>query len=267
MATRLFSPGDSGLRRFRIAFLFATLLTQCLFANEESDDSQLQDQLLATIQRIDKIAADKSCYETDHCASLPVGYKACGGPAKIVIYSTKIGHDAVLELLALAEHSTQIQRKINEIKFAISDCAMRVPGPLMCHERRCIELSSAYSQENVMSAKVFLASVVYTDRLAGLSDSLSKREISHDVRQRILFQSAQRISDCVFAPLTTNPDARTEPFIDALAYGYDDEDIHERIAATYDAQVADEQIKVIRPMLDSCVEAEEMSVLSIYPRS
>ncbi len=254
------------MARIRLAFLVASLATHGLCAGNELGTAELHGELSAAFERIEAIAADKSCDDTDQCASLPVGQKACGGPLRIVTYSTAVGHSANIELLNLAEHSRQVQRRINEIEFAISDCSMRVPGPLRCHEGQCIELTTAYSQENVMSAKESLASVIYSSRLTALSDRLSKREISFEVRQKILFQSALRISDCVFSELAANPDPRTEPFLDALASGYDDQGIHERITASYDEQVAGEQIEIVRPLLDSCIETEEMSVLSVYPR-
>jgi len=263
---RRVSHGDLDLARFRLVFLVAGLATQSLWAGNEPSTAELHRELSTTIERIESVVADKSCYETNQCASLPVGHKACGGPSQIFTYSTAIGHDANIELLNLAEHSRQVQRRINEIEFAISDCSMRVPGPLRCHEGQCIELTWAYSQENLTSAKEFLASVIYSSRLAALSDRLSKREISLEDRQKILFQSALRISDCVLSEFTANPEPRTEPSLDAFAFGYDDQGIHERIAASYDERVADEQIEIIRPLLGGCVETEEMSVLSVYPR-
>ena len=118
-------------------------LLAATLAASEVDTGALREELGRTFEQIEKLSANLSCNDTEQCAWLPVGHQACGGPAGHQLYSTAIGDDAVSELRALGERSTELHRQINLAESAISTCDMRQPPPLMCDEGSCVEVDDA----------------------------------------------------------------------------------------------------------------------------
>lgn len=249
----------------RISFSTIIALALCVQSSIASAEASadLQEELESTVARIDAIASDRTCDDTQQCASLLVGHTGCG---RYVTYSEALGHEAKVELLVLAERSSELQKQISEAEFSIWACSMQSPRPLFCSAGQCVELSASFSDENVASAGEFLASAIYANQLNELSDRLSKREISRATMQKVLFRSALRISKCVLDDLTSDPESKAEPYVEALTSGYDDDEIRERLVAIHDTQIADEQIALVQPLLDFCIESEEMFVLGTYPR-
>lgn len=52
--------------------------------------------------------------------------------------------------------------------------------------------------------------------------------------------------------------------MDAVASGYDHQDIRERLETIYDKPTADGQLELVRPILARCTEDEESHVRSVY---
>lgn len=156
-----------------------------LFAAEGTEE--FHKQLTETMERIEAIASHRTCFDSNQCASLAVGRRACGGSAGFVTYSIQLGHDATIELLTLAERSRILEEKINEAEFLISICTMAQPPALMCFDHRCVEQSRWFSSENVELAGDSLAAIIFATGLTEISGHLSKRGIPDDVRGKVLF--------------------------------------------------------------------------------
>ena len=230
------------------------------------DTSKLARELDEIFDRIGVLTESPHCFDSSHCKSLPVGHLPCGGPGDFVTYSTLLDHETVIELLNLAHHSTLLQKEIHGIENAISTCAIRQPNPLVCHDMQCIKLSPTFGVAIVDEARSFLAADIYARQLLSLAERLTHRELSQLDRQRIVFRTALRASDCVLDELTTDPASRAAPFVDAISSPYGDEGIRQRLELVYDAKIAEEQLAIVEPLLSRCIESEEMSVLSTYPR-
>ena len=230
------------------------------------DTSKLARELEDVFDRINVLAEDPRCFDSSHCKSLPVGHLPCGGPGDFVTYSTLLDHENVIELLNLAHRSTLLQKEIHGIENAISTCAIRQPNPLVCHDMQCVELSPTFGVAIVDEARSFLAADIYATRLLSLTERLTHRELSPLDQHRIVYRTALRVSDCVLDELTGDPGSRAVPFVDAISSPYGDEGIRQRLELVYDAKVADEQLAIVEPLLSQCIESEEMSVLSTYPR-
>ena len=233
----------------------------------EVDTSALREELGQTVERIEALSAQLHCDDTTQCAWLPVGQQACGGPAGHQMYSTLIGHEAVLELLELGRRSAELQRQINLAEFAISTCGVPVPPPLMCHRNSCVALDPAFHPAMVRDARGAIAAIVFATRLDELSARLAGREIDDDLHEKILYRSAGIVAECLLEEATSDPNSTLAPYVSsASSLPYADQDLRAQLVAGYDEATADAQLGLAAPILDRCIEAETMFVLSTYPR-
>jgi len=76
-----------------------------------------------------------ACSSDAQCRSLPVGAKACGGPAGYLAWSTQ-GTDAA-RLQALATKQADAQRRENEASGLRSNCAMLADPGAACVAGHC----------------------------------------------------------------------------------------------------------------------------------
>ena len=76
-----------------------------------------------------------ACTADAQCRSMPVGAKACGGPAGYLAWSTQ-GTDAQ-RLAALAARQADAQRREIETSGMRSNCAMLVDPGAACVAGRC----------------------------------------------------------------------------------------------------------------------------------
>lgn len=80
-----------------------------------------------------------ACTSDAQCRTLPVGAKACGGPAGYLAWSAQ-GTDAQ-KLAALAARQSEVQRREIEASGLRSNCAIAVDPGAACVAGRC-ELAS-----------------------------------------------------------------------------------------------------------------------------
>ncbi len=99
--------------------------------------------LLTAGCRVDELArlegeirrqADAPCVRDDECGALPLGAKACGGPAFFVPYSVNADTTRLLELAA---RHRRLSRERLEAEQAIGDCRVETPPPVACLAGRC----------------------------------------------------------------------------------------------------------------------------------
>lgn len=77
------------------------------------------DQLLMAIRRA---AGVPRAERLESCQLLEVGAKPCGGPERLVLYSTEVADEAHLK--ALAARYTELAKLRNEREGLVSDCAV-----------------------------------------------------------------------------------------------------------------------------------------------
>ncbi len=86
-------------------------------------------------QQIQAATADAACDGPQHCHSIAIGSKACGGPARYLAWSSKRDDGARLRALA-ARHAAQSKLE-DEQAGLLSNCmAVQDPGAV-CRAGRC----------------------------------------------------------------------------------------------------------------------------------
>lgn len=110
------------------AALAATTLAACAQTPAEPESQRLSRELRTLI-------GPAACTADSQCRSLPVGAKACGGPAGYWAWSTQ-GGDAE-RIAALAARQAEAQKKENEASGLRSNCAMAVDPGAACVAGRC----------------------------------------------------------------------------------------------------------------------------------
>ena len=120
------------LQRLFTALLGATALASCAQTPPEPASQRLARELRAAI-------GPASCSSDAQCRSLPVGAKACGGPAGYWALATE-GTDAA-RVQALARQQAEAQKREIEASGMLSDCRVMTDPGAACVARRC-ELAS-----------------------------------------------------------------------------------------------------------------------------
>jgi len=88
-----------------------------------------------TLARIQALVGKAECSDDSQCKVLPIGAKACGGPASYLAWSTATPGSA--ELPALAERYRAEQQASNTSSGRISTCSI-VPEPqVACRANTC----------------------------------------------------------------------------------------------------------------------------------
>lgn len=83
----------------------------------------------------DLSANDLNCASVADCEAIPLGAKACGGPADYLVASVKNAHYE--EILDLAEELAEIQSKYLVDNQVIGTCDYRMPPDLECAASKC----------------------------------------------------------------------------------------------------------------------------------
>jgi len=88
-----------------------------------------------TLARIHALVGKAECTSDSQCQVLPIGARACGGPAGHLAYST--AHADATELQALAERYRADQQAGNQRSGMVSTCRM-LPTPVVsCRANTC----------------------------------------------------------------------------------------------------------------------------------
>lgn len=91
----------------------------------------------ALMEQIQAEIGTARCEQDSQCRSLPVGHKACGGPAGHVAWSTLVGDEGRLQ--ALAQQHQQASRVVQEKSGLVSDCMLVTDPGARCNAQtqRC----------------------------------------------------------------------------------------------------------------------------------
>ncbi|NHZ61179.1 hypothetical protein [Massilia genomosp. 1] len=86
--------------------------------------------------RITAEIGDAACDNASQCRTLPVGSKACGGPAGFLPWSAKRSNG---ELLArLAAEQAAAEKKVNEKSGMMSTCSVEQDPGATCSAGKCV---------------------------------------------------------------------------------------------------------------------------------
>lgn len=124
----------TSLHTLLAAVLATTALASCAQTPAEPESQRLSQEIRALI-------GPASCTADSQCRTLPVGAKACGGPAGYLAWSTQ-GVDAQ-RLQELAARHAEVARRENEASGMRSTCAMAVDPGAACVAARCQLATSA----------------------------------------------------------------------------------------------------------------------------
>lgn len=86
--------------------------------------------------RITAEIGDAACDNASQCRTLPVGSKACGGPAGFLPWSSKRANGELLARLA-AEQATA-EKKVNENSGMMSTCSVEQDPGATCSAGKCV---------------------------------------------------------------------------------------------------------------------------------
>ena len=90
----------------------------------------------ALLARIEAEVGGAACTSSAQCRTLPIGAKACGGPARWMAWSTTTGRAD--QLLAWSAQLADLQRRRFEATGMMSTCSI-VPDPgAVCRAGRCV---------------------------------------------------------------------------------------------------------------------------------
>ncbi len=116
------------LRHLLTALLAASTLAGCAQTPAEPESQRMARELRTLI-------GPAACTADNQCRSLPVGAKACGGPAGYWAWSTQ-GTDAD-RVLDLARRQAEAQKGESEASGVRSNCALMVDPGVACVAGHC----------------------------------------------------------------------------------------------------------------------------------
>ena len=100
------------------------------------DLEDYESQRAAAVADLEAAIGTPSAGNVRSCLVLPVGAKACGGPAGHVAYSTETAEVPVL--LRLARRVTELDQAANAQFELASDCALEVAPPAALEGGMCV---------------------------------------------------------------------------------------------------------------------------------
>jgi hypothetical protein len=114
--------------------LWMVALVAACQAQPSADDARSAE--LALLQRIEAEVGTAACTSTAECRTLPIGSKACGGPARWMAWSATASQGDKLQ--AWAVELAQRQRQRDMADGRMSTCSV-VPDPgAICDAGRCV---------------------------------------------------------------------------------------------------------------------------------
>ena len=105
-----------------LALIVLVGLSGCSMAVDDSGRATYLDERAALLARLDAAIGEARADGPAACRVLPVGEKACGGPAEHRVYSVTDGDPAEAE--ALATEIAALDREATERLGLVSDCAV-----------------------------------------------------------------------------------------------------------------------------------------------
>ncbi len=117
-------------------FYVACFLLLCFFACDDEKEVEDVRQEMQEIELAIEALTQLDCTSSSQCAATPIGVKACGGPTHYVIHNTATDVVALAELI---DRYNVLNRTLNSLTGAISDCSIVNPPTLTCMNGICQE--------------------------------------------------------------------------------------------------------------------------------
>lgn len=118
-----------------IGLLCSTLLLVCCSEDDSEEISWRAERMVEISSEVDDLIEDKSCNGSDDCASIAWGSKPCGGPWSYLIYAP--ANVDVPQLEQLVDEYNKLQKEVNQLTGAGSDCAVVEEPELDCADNVC----------------------------------------------------------------------------------------------------------------------------------
>jgi len=117
--------------------VFNLLLFSCNSNGDHNFDDDLA-ELLKMQSAIEELANSSICNNNSECRFISFGSKPCGGPWSLLIYSTSIDVDLLVNMVE--EFNTK-ESEFNEKHNQVSDCSTpNPPTGFDCENNKCIPL-------------------------------------------------------------------------------------------------------------------------------
>ena len=125
-----------------ILFFLALLSLPTACSASENDDvvdpvvvNKLTSEMDDVLVEIQATIGSAACSMAKQCGVLPIGHKPCGGPSSHMPYSTQ--DTDVTQLMALAQQHRNLNRELNRVTGAMSDCSIVIAPKVNCVEGAC----------------------------------------------------------------------------------------------------------------------------------
>lgn len=125
-----------------LGFALAPLFQNCSQPSVTNNTSPIEEASATHLPQLKlemEQLANRGCSSNSDCESVPVGFKACGGPTSHFIYSST--STDVERLEKVAHQITELERQDAIASGAMSDCSMRIAPTLACHQQVCTEVA------------------------------------------------------------------------------------------------------------------------------
>lgn len=98
--------------------------------------AQLQFDTKQLYQRLQKLAADKSCQQDQECKVMGIGSKACGGPEQFMVYSETVTDGKMLAITS--ERYAKLKKEQQSRLGMMSTCQQLATPIASCQAKKCV---------------------------------------------------------------------------------------------------------------------------------
>ncbi len=127
------------MKRHILILLSMLILISCGSGRSGNDNAAdlIESKSLLEVE-IDDLIGEASCSDSSQCKAIAFGSKPCGGPWSYLIFSEE---DTDIQLIEpLVEEYNDIDKRLNQIQGAESDCAFVDIPDVGCDNNRCVEI-------------------------------------------------------------------------------------------------------------------------------
>jgi len=97
---------------------------------------EIRQDMKQTLSQLEENIGTAECQTTAQCKSVAIGQKACGGPRHYLAYSTTESNESNINMLAKKHRN--LNKLLNKLTGAMSDCMMVSPPILLCENNKCV---------------------------------------------------------------------------------------------------------------------------------
>lgn len=127
------------MKRVMVIALVGLLMINSGCGDDDNAVVEIRERMAVIRLSIDMVIEDKTCNGAGDCASIAFGSKPCGGPWEYLIYAPGNVDDVLLQ--ELVDEYNQLEKEVNELTTALSDCEGVEPAELECREDVCVGMS------------------------------------------------------------------------------------------------------------------------------